>query len=86
MRKLNQKWRGWDLNPRHKAYESSALPTELPRQYFKRQNGGFPHEMCTNLRFFIISGENNVSICLIEQFQLGALAEIHNLREGRMKQ
>ena len=29
---LNQKWRGWDLNPRHKAYESSALPTELPRQ------------------------------------------------------
>ena len=28
---LKHKWRGWDLNPRHKAYESSALPTELPR-------------------------------------------------------
>lgn len=25
------KWREWDLNPRPKAYESSALPTELPR-------------------------------------------------------
>ena len=34
-----KKWRGRDLNPRHKAYESSALPTELPRQYFNRQNG-----------------------------------------------
>ncbi len=25
-------WREWDLNPRPRAYESLALPTELPRQ------------------------------------------------------
>lgn len=24
-------WREWDLNPRPMAYESTALPTELPR-------------------------------------------------------
>ena len=23
--RLNKRWRGWDLNPRHKAYESLAL-------------------------------------------------------------
>ena len=39
-------WRGWDLNPRHKAYESSALPTELPRQYFKPKNGTMPDQFC----------------------------------------
>lgn len=27
-----RKWRGWDSNPRPAAYESAALPTELPRQ------------------------------------------------------
>jgi hypothetical protein len=26
------RWRGRDLNPRHEAYESPALPSELPRQ------------------------------------------------------
>ncbi len=25
-----RKWRGWDSNPRPAAYESAALPTELP--------------------------------------------------------
>jgi hypothetical protein len=27
----DRRWRGWDLNPRHRAYESPALPSELPR-------------------------------------------------------
>ncbi len=39
-------WRGRDLNPRHKAYESSALPTELPRRYVKPQNGTMPNRFC----------------------------------------
>ena len=30
--KTNRKWRGWDSNPRPAAYESAALPTELPRR------------------------------------------------------
>ena len=34
---LKHKWRGWDLNPRHKAYVSSALPTELPRHLSSRK-------------------------------------------------
>ena len=32
----NDWWRGWDSNPRPEAYESSALPTELPRHYLRR--------------------------------------------------
>ena len=47
---LNKKWRRWDLNPRHKAYESSALPTELLRQFIKRQNGTMPDQICQLLR------------------------------------
>ena len=34
------------MNPRHKAYESSALPTELPRRYFKPQNGTMLDQFC----------------------------------------
>ena len=29
----NKRWREWDLNPRPRAYESPALPAELPRHY-----------------------------------------------------
>src|SRR3990172_5193911 len=28
---VQKQWRGRDLNPRHEAYESPALPSELPR-------------------------------------------------------
>ncbi len=31
-RSFREEWREWDLNPRPTAYESAALPTELPRQ------------------------------------------------------
>ena len=36
--------RGWGLNPRPQAYESCALPTELPRQNYKKSNQLSPSE------------------------------------------
>ena len=43
---LNTKWRGRDLNPRPTDYDAVALPTELPRQLFKRQNVTMLNRFC----------------------------------------
>ena len=45
-------WRGWDLNPQPTAYESVALPIELPRHRFlvwKQRNFTLPALICQQM-------------------------------------
>ena len=51
-------WRRRDSNPRHRDYDSPALPTELPRSQSERQNpSGIGDSVCIRLTLVV----NNVS-------------------------
>ena len=51
-------WRGWDLNPRPRAYESPALPLSYPAPFVKRGNITMPGVFCQQTMLYFIRKSN----------------------------